>query len=74
MLSDLDLGCFVIKVNHRRLLDGMMHLCGVPPSRFRAICSAIDKLDKEPWSVVYEEMVGQKGLDPQVCHLLSHRT
>lgn len=27
-------------------------------------CSAIDKLDKEPWEEVRREMVDQKGLDP----------
>lgn len=66
VLTDLDMGTFEVKLNHRRLLDAMMRLCGVPPSKFRAICSAIDKLDKEPWPVVREEMVSQKGLPPEV--------
>ena len=30
-------------------------------------CSAIDKLDKEPWEEVRREMVDQKGLDPQAA-------
>lgn len=34
------------KVNHRKLLDGMFAACGVPAEKFRAICSAVDKLDK----------------------------
>ena len=34
------------KVNHRQLLDGMFAACGVPDDKFRAICSAVDKLDK----------------------------
>ena len=38
ILSELDIGEFVVKLNHRRLLDAMMDLCGVPPSKFRAIC------------------------------------
>eukprot|EP00884_Botryococcus_braunii_P005094 jgi/Botrbrau1/14586/Bobra.0312s0009.1 len=67
ILTDLDIGNFEIKLNHRKLLDGMMRLCGVPASKFRAICSAIDKLDKEPWSAVREEMVAQKGLSPEVA-------
>jgi len=38
---------FVCKqVNHRQLLDGMFAACGVPNDSFRAICSAVDKLDK----------------------------
>ncbi len=54
------------KVNHRRLLDAMLRLCGVPASKTRPICSAIDKLDKEPWAAVRAEMVDQKGLAPEV--------
>jgi len=31
------------------------------------VCSAIDKLDKEPWEEVRREMVDQKGLDPKAA-------
>lgn len=60
-----------MKINHRDLLDGMMELCGVPPSKFRTICSAIDKLDKESWENVKQEMVQEKGLEESVCHFFS---
>ncbi len=40
---------------------------GVPPQKFRAICSAIDKLDKEPWEAVRCEMVEDKGLPGHVA-------
>uniref|UniRef100_A0A8C0FRH8 histidine--tRNA ligase n=1 Tax=Bubo bubo TaxID=30461 RepID=A0A8C0FRH8_BUBBB len=46
ILSDLQLGDFLIKVNDRRILDGMFAVCGVPDSKFRTICSTVDKLDK----------------------------
>lgn len=46
ILSELNLGSFVIKVNHRRFLDGIFAACGVPASMFRTICSTVDKLDK----------------------------
>ncbi|NXY78192.1 SYHC protein, partial [Glareola pratincola] len=46
ILSDLQLGDFLIKVNDRRILDGMFAVCGVPDSKFRTICSSVDKLDK----------------------------
>ena len=65
VLAALDIGPFRIKLNHRRLLDAMMRVCGVPAPKFRAICSAIDKLDKEPWDAVRAEMVDQKGLAPE---------
>ena len=66
ILEELRLGDFCVKLNHRRLLDAMLRLCGVPAAKFRAICSAIDKLDKEPWAAVRAEMVDQKGLAPEV--------
>ena len=66
ILEKLALGRFIVKINHRALLDGMMSLCGVPADKFRTICSAIDKLDKEPWEAVRREMVEEKGLDPEV--------
>lgn len=55
------LGPFTIKLNHRKLLDGIFEHCGVPEDKLRTICSAVDKLDKTPWAAVAEEMV-QKGI------------
>lgn len=46
VLNTLNLGEYVIKLNHRELLDGIFEACGVPADKFRSICSAIDKLDK----------------------------
>ena len=46
VLGELQLGDFVIKINHRKLLDGIFEVCGVPEAKFRGICSAVDKLDK----------------------------
>ncbi len=37
---------FVIKVNHRQILDGIFEVCGVAANMFRTICSSVDKLDK----------------------------
>ena len=67
ILDDLDLGQYEVKLNHRRLLDAMLDIAGVPPQKFRAICSAIDKLDKEPWEVVRQEMTEEKGLPGDVA-------
>ena len=46
ILDSLDLGDYTIKINHRRILDGLFEACGVPESQFRTICSSVDKLDK----------------------------
>lgn len=57
-------GLYTIKVNHRKVLDGLFQVCGVPDDKIRPISSAVDKLDKMPWAEVRKEMVEDKGLDP----------
>jgi histidyl-tRNA synthetase len=64
------IGDYKVKLNHRKLLDGMMQLCGVPADKLRPICSAIDKLDKESWEFVKDEMTKTKGLDEAVADRL----
>ncbi|XP_031980553.1 histidine--tRNA ligase, cytoplasmic-like isoform X3 [Corvus moneduloides] len=67
ILSDLQLGDFIIKVNDRRILNGVFAVCGVPESKFIPACSTVDKLDKVPWEEVRSEMVGEKGLSPEAA-------
>ncbi|XP_029368361.1 histidine--tRNA ligase isoform X2 [Echeneis naucrates] len=67
ILSELELGDFCIKVNDRRILDGMFAVCGVPIDKFRTICSTVDKLDKMAWADVKKEMVNEKGLSEEVA-------
>jgi histidyl-tRNA synthetase len=67
ILDSLPIGDFGIKLNHRCLLDAILDLSGVPADKFRTICSAVDKLDKEPWSEVKREMVEEKGLSEEVA-------
>ncbi|XP_004609998.2 histidine--tRNA ligase, mitochondrial [Sorex araneus] len=67
ILSGLQLGDFIIKVNDRQILDGMLAICGVPESKFHAACSSIDKLDKVSWNDVRHEMVTMRGLAPEVA-------
>ncbi|NWZ66197.1 SYHC protein, partial [Acrocephalus arundinaceus] len=70
VLSDLQLGDFLIKVNDRRILSGVFAICGVPESKFIPACSTVDKLDKVPWEEVRSEMVGEKGLSPEAADLI----
>ncbi|XP_035209434.1 histidine--tRNA ligase, cytoplasmic-like isoform X2 [Stegodyphus dumicola] len=67
ILSDLDIGDYTIKVNHRQVLDGMFDVCGVPADKFRTICSSVDKLDKTEWEEVRAEMVNEKNLPEDVA-------
>lgn len=67
VLSSLDLGEYSVKINHRKLLDGIFAICGVPEDKFRTICSSVDKLDKTFWEDVKAEMIDEKGLDESVA-------
>ena len=60
-------GRYMIKLNHRGVLDGIFAVCGVPPEKTRTISSAVDKLDKSPWDEVRKEMVEEKGLEPEIA-------
>ncbi|CEL60145.1 histidyl-tRNA synthetase [Rhizoctonia solani AG-1 IB] len=66
-LTALDIKDFTIKINHRKILDGIFGLCGVPVDKTRSISSAVDKLDKLPWADVKKEMVEEKGLPEDVA-------
>jgi len=72
ILRSLQLGGFVVKVNHRQILDGLFEVCGVPADKFRTICSSVDKLDKSPWEEVKREMVDEKHLAPAVADRIGH--
>ena len=60
-------GKYLIKINHRGILDGIFGVCGVPEDKIRTISSAVDKLDKSPWEEVRREMVEEKGLQEEVA-------
>lgn len=63
-------GGFLIKINHRGVLDGIFEVCGVPKEKIRTISSAVDKLDKSPWEEVKKEMVEEKGLSEEVADMI----
>lgn len=64
IMTDLDVGKFEIKLCHRMLLEGIVVLSGAPLDKFKTICSSIDKLDKEPWEAVANELINEKGVHP----------
>lgn len=61
---------FKIKINHRAVLNGLFQVAGVPESKFKPICSSIDKLDKISWEEVKKEMCSEKGLDEKVAQVI----
>jgi len=70
ILKSINIGGFQIKLNNRKFLDAMIQLAGCEKRKFKAICSSIDKLDKEPWSAVRDELLNQKGLTEEMCDKL----
>jgi histidyl-tRNA synthetase len=48
----------------------MVELAGCEKRKFKSICSSIDKLDKEPWEKVRNELIQQKGLTAEMCDKL----
>ncbi|KAF8323686.1 histidyl-tRNA synthetase [Clavulina sp. PMI_390] len=66
-LTALEVGDFTVKINHRKILDGIFEVCGVPKDKIRTISSSVDKLDKLPWAEVRREMTEDKGLEPAVA-------
>jgi len=60
-------GRYTIKLNNRKILDGLFEVCGVPTDKIRTISSAVDKLDKLPWADVKKEMTEEKGLAEDVA-------
>lgn len=58
---------YIIHINHRKILDGIFQVCGVPEDKVRTISSAVDKLDKLPWADVKKEMTQEKGLPEDVA-------
>jgi histidyl-tRNA synthetase len=70
ILTNLKIGEFVVKLNHRKFLDAMVDLSGCEKRKFKAICSSVDKLDKEPWEKVREELINMKGLTTEMTDKL----
>lgn len=71
ILEALQLGSpFTIKVNSRKILDAMIEIAGAPKSKFKTICSSIDKLDKETWEDVKRELIEDKGLSLEIVDKL----
>lgn len=66
-LTGLGIRDFKVKLNHRKILDGIFQACGVKDEDVRRISSAVDKLDKSPWEVVKKEMVEEKGQSEEVA-------
>ncbi|KAI5169245.1 histidyl-tRNA synthetase [Pancytospora epiphaga] len=53
---------YVIRINDRRIIMGMLGRCGILPESYMAVCSTIDKADKLEWKELESEFIS-KGLN-----------
>lgn len=60
ILTQLDIGKFVIRVNHRKILSGITEFVGLSADKEVDLCRAIDKLDKIGLDGVKKEL-GENG-------------
>uniref|UniRef100_A0A6J0U738 histidine--tRNA ligase n=1 Tax=Pogona vitticeps TaxID=103695 RepID=A0A6J0U738_9SAUR len=67
ILSALKIGDFLIRINDRRILDGIFTVCGLSETKVKTVCSTLDKLGKITWKEVKNEMVNEKGVCPEVA-------
>ncbi|CCE61822.1 hypothetical protein TPHA_0B01490 [Tetrapisispora phaffii CBS 4417] len=67
-LTSLGINDFKIKLNHRKILDGIFQIAGVKDEDVRKISSAVDKLDKSPWEVVKKEITEEKGQSEETAN------
>ena len=61
ILTQLPVGGFNIKLNHRLLLDAIVNISGIKDDLYKTVCSSVDKLDKEEWATVKKELI-EKGI------------
>lgn len=57
ILKTLGFNNFLIKINNRKILNGITQYAGLPSNMTQEICRSIDKLDKLPWSEVEKELM-----------------
>ena len=69
ILTQLPIGGFNIKLNHRLLLDAIVNISNIKEDLYKTVCSSVDKLDKEEWSEVKKELL-QKGINEEQCNKL----
>src|SRR5690554_168437 len=69
VLSSLRLDNYTIKINNRKILKGISEVIG-EPGKEGELCVAIDKLDKNGWGNVQEELL-QRGFTSGAIEKLS---
>lgn len=63
LLEGLGMGPFQVRVNHRKILEGLVRLSGLPPEAAPAVLRAIDKIDRVGREGLEEELE-REGIEP----------
>lgn len=63
VLRGLDVGPFQVRVNHRKILEGLVRTAGLPLAAAPAVLRAIDKIDKVGEAGIEAELAGE-GIEP----------
>jgi histidyl-tRNA synthetase len=50
----------------------MFAASGISSALFKTVSSSVDKLDKQPWMEIREELIKEKGLDERAVDNLGH--
>lgn len=56
ILTTLGFKTHLIKINNRKILNGITQYAGLPADMTQEVCRSIDKLDKMPWAEVEKEL------------------
>merc|ERR1712106_621695 len=73
ILRRVDVGDYLVKINDRRILDGIFAVCGCPDDKFRGACAEVDKLDKLEWDtgdVNVKHFLLKKGVTEECADLI----
>lgn len=60
VLKELGFTTFLIKINNRKILNGITQYAGLQPELTQEVCRSIDKLDKMPWEEVEKELLDKE--------------
>jgi len=63
LMNELGFTNFLIRVNNRKILNGLFEYASFDEEKTNAIIRIIDKLDKQPWSDIENELKGKTQLD-----------
>ncbi|MCO5230836.1 MAG: histidine--tRNA ligase [Chitinophagales bacterium] len=69
VLKTLGFTTFVIKINNRKILNGITQYAGLDSNMTQEVCRSIDKLDKMPWEEVEKELVEKQLPDAAIQKL-----